>query len=323
MSNFKSQISNMKKLLFSFVVALMSATMWAAETEYLPISVMAADKPESFPNGAKALLENKLTQLLTRNGIAGIDYLGQFVLTVTTTPLDKDVIPGPPMKISQRMEMNLFIVDAYAKTIFSSTSVTVKGIGENENRCYLNALSHMPLQSQQISKFIAEGKAKIIEYYDHEAPNLIKKAQFLSKQKNYDEALFYVSLIPQQCKHYDAALAAGLEIYQQYLDNECNLNLAAARQAWAAEQNSNGARAAGEYLANILPDAGCYGEAMELYTEIKGKVLDDWKFEMKKYQDSVDLEKQRIDAMRQVGVAYGTHQPNNTTSIEFVRGGIY
>ena len=70
---------------------------------------------------------------------------------------------------------------------------------------------------------------------------------------------------------------------------------------------------------NILPDAGCYDEAMELYREIKGKVLDDWKFEMKKYQDGVDLEKQRIDAMRQVGVAYGNHQPAQTTSIEFLR----
>ena len=67
--------------------------MFAAETEYLPISVYAADNAETFPDGAKALIENKLTQLLTRNGIAGLDYLGQFLLTVTTTPIDKDVIP--------------------------------------------------------------------------------------------------------------------------------------------------------------------------------------------------------------------------------------
>ena len=120
--------------------------MMAAETQYLPISVYAADDTEHFPQGAKAMVENKLTQLLTRNGIAGLDYLGQFVLTVSTTPLDKDVIPGPPMKISEKMEMNLYIVDAYAKTIFSSTSFTVRGLGETENKCYMNALSRMPLQ---------------------------------------------------------------------------------------------------------------------------------------------------------------------------------
>ena len=248
-----------------------------------------------------------------------MDYMGQFILTITTTPLDKDIIPGPPMKISEKMEMNLYIVDAYAKTIFSTTSMTVKGLGETENKCYLNAITHMPLQTPQIAKFIDEGKTKIIEYYDHEGEQIMKKAQYLASQKQYEEALYWVSLIPQQSKHYDAALAAGLNIYQQYIDNQCNINLAAARQAWAAEQNKTGAYAAGEYLANILPDAKCYGEAMELYKEIKGKVLDDWKFEMKKYQDGVDLEKQRIDAARQVGVAYGTHQPSQTTSIEFLR----
>lgn len=309
----------MKKIFSIFVAALMSATMLAVETQYLPISVYAADDSESFPQGAKAMMENKLTQLLTRNGIAGLDYMGQFILTVTTTPLDKDVIPGPPAKISEKMEMNLYIVDAYAKTIFSSTSLTVKGLGETENKCYLNAISHMPLQSPQMTQFIEEGKAKIIEYYDHEGEALLKRAAYLAGQKNYEEALFIVSLIPQQSKHFDAALAAGLDIYQQYIDNQCNINLAAARVAWAAEQNSKGAYAAGEYLANILPDAGCYEEAMELYKEIKAKVLDDWKFEMKKYQDGVDIEKLRIDAARQVGVAYGTHQPAQTTSIEFLR----
>ena len=293
--------------------------MLAAETQYLPISVYAADDTESFPQGAKAMMENKLTQLLTRNGIAGLDYMGQFILTVTTTPLDKDIIPGPPAKIAEKMEMNLYIVDAYAKTIFSSTSLTVKGLGETENKCYLNAITHMPLQTPQMAQFIEEGKNKIIEYYDHEGEALLKKAAYLAGQKKYEEALFIVSLIPQQSKHYDAALAAGLDIYQQHIDNQCNINLAAARMAWAAEQNSKGAYAAGDYLANILPDAKCYDEAMELYKEIKGKVLDDWKFEMKKYQDGVDIEKLRIDAARQVGIAYGTHQPAQTTSIEFLR----
>lgn len=309
----------MKKIFSICIAALMSATMFAAETQYLPISVYAMDDQESFPQGAKAMIENKLTQLLTRNGIAGLDYMGQFILTVTTTPIDKDVIPGPPMKIREKMEMNLYIVDTYAKTIFSSTSMTVNGLGETENKCYLNAISHMPLQSPAIAKFVDEGKTKIIEYYDHEGEALIKKAHFLAAQKNYEEAMYWVSLIPQQSKHYDAALAAGQEIYQAYIDNQCYINLGKARQAWAAEQNAVGAAAAGEYLANIMPDAKCYGDAMALYKEIKGKVLDDWKFEMKQYQDGIDLQKLQIDAARQIGVAYGNHQPNKEVNIEFLR----
>ena len=309
------------KRIYSFLfAALLSTTLFAAETAFLPISVMAGDNVESFPAGAQALIENKLTQVLTRNGIAGLDYTGQFVLTVTTTPLDKDVIAGPPAKIAERMEMNLYIVDVLAKKVFASTSIKVRGLGETETKCYLNAISNMPLQSPELAKFIEEGKQKIIAYYDHETDNLIKQAQFLAKQKKYEEALSIVTIVPQQSAKYDAAMNCGLEIYQQYINNECDINLAKARQAWAAQQDAFGAAAAGEYLEKILPDAGCYGDAMALYKEIKGKVLDDWKFEMKLYQDDVDVKKLQINASKEVGVAYGKNQPKQNTTIEFLRG---
>lgn len=309
----------MKKLYTLCLAALMSASMLAAETEFLPICVYAADNTEKFPFGAKDFVESKLTQLLTRNGIAGMDYLGQFVLTVTATPLDKDVIPGPPAKIAEKMDLNLYIVDAYARTVFAATSMTVRGLGETENKCYMNAISRMPLQSEQVSRFIQEGKQKILDYYNHEAPMLIKRANHLAKQRNYEEALNLVALIPQQCEHYDAALQASEEIYQQYLNYECNANLAAARTAWAAEQNKEAAEKAGEYLALITPDQGCYGDAMKLYDEIRDKLLDDWKFQkMQVHKDTVQLESQRIEAQRQIGVAYGQHQPQQKTTIEFL-----
>lgn len=308
----------MKKLYSLALAALMSVSMLAAGTEYLPISVYAIDNLENFPAGAKAMIENKLTQLLTKNGIAGINSNGQFILTITTTPLDKDVIPGPPSKIAEKMEMNLYIVDAYAKNILSSTSITVRGLGETENKCYMDAISHMPLQTQQMSNFIAEGKQKIIAYYDNEGEAILAKAKNLAKQKQFDEALYMVSLIPQQSKHYKSAMTVGLDIYQQQINHACTVNLSAAKMAWVAEQNALGALAAGQYLENILPDAACYGEAMALYKEIKAKVLDDWKFEMKQHQDTIDLEKQRIDASRQVGVAYGNNQPKEKTTIEFL-----
>ena len=308
----------MKRTILSIALALMSLTLFAANTTFLPITVMVEDLTEPFPAGAKALMESKLTQVLTQNGIAGMDYQGQFALTVVAVPIDKDIIAGPPAKIAEKMELNLFIVDLYNKTIFSSTAINVRGLGETETKSYIDAIRRMPVQSKALTKFIDEGKAKIIDYYDAKAPQMIRKAQALCQQKEYGEALHILTLIPEECKYYDEALNAGVKVYQAYVDNQCNINLAAARQAWAAEQNSKGAYNAGEYLAQILPDAACYGEAMELYKEIKGKVLDDWKFEMKIYQDGVDIEKERIKAMRDIGVAWGEHQPKETYHLDFL-----
>ena len=145
------------------------------------------------------------------------------------------------------------------------------------------------------------------------------KARSLAKQKDFEQALFLMQSIPSECDKYVQAVELGNEIYQMYVDYLCDINLAKARTAWAAEQNSYGASAAGEYLSQIYPEAKCYGEAMALYSEIKGKVLDDWKFEMKMYQDGVDLERERINAWRDVGVAYGQGQQPTTTNIGFLR----
>ena len=308
----------MRKYILSIAMALLSLSLFAAGTTFLPISVVVGDLTEPFPIGAKDLTKSKLTQVLTKNGIAGMGYDGQFALTAVAVPLDKDIIPGPPAKIAEKMEFNLYIVDVYNKIIFSSISLNARGLGENETKSYMDAIKRMPVQSKEIAQFVEEGKKKIIQYFDEKAPVMIKKAEALAKQKQYEEALNIISLIPEECKYYDESLKVGVNIYQMYVDNLCNINLAAARQAWAAQQNSTGANLAGEYLAQILPDAACYGEAMELYKEIKAKVLADWKFEMKMYQDGVDLEKQRIQAMRDVGVAYGENQPRNNYRIDFL-----
>ena len=303
------------------IVCLLAAMSLLAQsnTQFLPISVVVDEQVEPFPATAKVQLQNKLTQLLTKNGVASMDYLNQFFLTAFVVPQTKDVVSSAPMKISETMDMTLYIADYTHKVVSASTSLTIRGIGDTESKCYMSALKNMPLNSPEIEKFVREGKEKIVAYYDYEATNILKKAQFLASTKQYEEALSMIVTIPTLCNKYDEALRVGLDIYQQYIDNQCAINLAAARQAWSAEQNSTGAKKAGEYLAKIQPDAGCYDEAMALYQEIKGKVLDDWKFEMKQYQDSVDIEKSKVNAMREVGVAFGKGQQPTTTNIGFVR----
>ena len=82
----------------------------------------------------------------------------------------------------------------------------------------------------------------------------------------------------------------------------------------AASPNAIGAPQAGVYLAAIEPDAKCYSEAVALYNEIKTNVGEDWKFEFK-YYDERSLERERINAYKEVGVAFGKGQQPSTTVI--------
>lgn len=290
-----------------------------AKTEYFPISVMIEPMVEPFPETATLQATNQLLSLLAQNGIASMSDNSQFVLTMFMVPQDKDVLPGPPMNIVETMEANFYIADVANKTVVATSAQTVKGMGRSETRAYMDALKHLKLNTPAMKQFVEDGKRKIIAYYDNEAPTIIQRALVLSEAHSYEEALFMLMTIPSQCKHYQQALSSGLSVFKAMQDYTCVQNLQQARMLWAAEQNATGATKAGEYLAQIYPDAACYGDAMKLYGEIKGKVLDDWKFEMKKYQDGVNLEAQRIEAARAVGVAYGQHQQQQTTNIGFLR----
>ncbi len=312
----------MKRICLLLIAGLLTCNMFAqssAKGSSISLAVYVGDLVEPFPMAAKAQVENKLHQLITKNGISSADYANQFVITAVATPLTKDILAGPPTQIAEKMEISFYIADVYNKTIFASSSVTTRGVGTTEAKSYMDALRRINLNTPALQEFISKGKAKIVDYYDSQAEKMFTKARALAKQHNYDEALFIVATIPSECKHYDAAIALGNEIFDQYNAYICNANLAAARSAWVSGQNSEAAALAGEYLAQIYPDAGCYDEAMKLYEEIKGKVLDDWHFAMKVYQDGVDLESSRINAWREIGVAYGENQPDEKVNIDFIK----
>lgn len=308
----------MKKMI-SMCMGLVMSAMLIAQTEYLPIRVYVEPVQEPFPHNAALQMENKLTQLLTKNGLASLSPESQFVMTVFAVPQNKEVLGTAPTTYLEQMEMTFYIADVMNKTIFSSTSQVVKGIGATDTKAYMDAIKKINIASPAMAEFVQQGKEKIIAYYDHEADHILAKARMQIKMKEYDAAIYTAMTIPTQCARYNDALAMMEEAYQGYVDQLCNENLAKAKAAWAAEQNSKGAAEAGVYLAEIYPDAKCYGDAEILYKEIKAKVLDDWKFEMKKYDDSVALESQRINAVKEVGVAYGNHQQPTSTNIGFLR----
>lgn len=284
----------------------------------IALKVVVEDAVEPFPAGAAQQISNKLNQLLTRNGIASSNYLGQFFITAFATPQQKEIVPSTPAQIAEVLEVSFYIADYQNQVIFATTTIPAKGVGPNENKAYMKAIQNINVNNPALQKFVDEGRAKIVDYYNQQAEFIMAKARSLANQKSYEEAIYMLTAIPTECEKYMAALDLSDEIYQQYIDYLCDVNLAQAKAAWAADQNSNGAYNAGEFLANIYPDAKCYGDAENLYREIKAKVLDDWKFEMKKYQDGVDLEMARIDAQKAIGVAYGTHQQPVSTNIGFL-----
>jgi hypothetical protein len=293
--------------------------------ERISLTPVVVDQIEELPPSAFSLLENKMQQIATKNGLGANSRTPRFIITVNLAVISKDVVSGPPMMIAMNIDATFYIADYQAKTVFSTKTISFKAVGTNTDKAYIDGIKSIRPESPEFKSFVEEGKNKIIAYYNDRCDFILQDAKALTSQKQYQEAIFQLTMVPDVCKdcYMKASNAIG-PIFKAYLDDLCNRNLAAARSIWIANPNSSGANEISVLLADILPDAACYGEAQKLVTDIKTKVLTDekrdWNFLMKRWNDSVSLESQRIKAYRDVGVAYGNHQPS---TVYHIRGWLW
>ena len=80
----------MKKSFIILLLAGMTLSVQAQSSQApeaaLALRVLVEEPVEPAPLASKQLIEQKLNTLLTQNGIASMDYLGQFFITARAIP---------------------------------------------------------------------------------------------------------------------------------------------------------------------------------------------------------------------------------------------
>ncbi len=285
----------------------------------IALSVIEDESTEGLPITEKRILANKLKQIATMNGLGAATF-SQFYISAAYAVTNKEVIPGAPTQYLIEGEITLFMGDFIDNKIFASSTFTSKGAGISEAKSFSGMLKRINPSSPQCRKFIQSGKEKILEYYNSQCDFILQKTKSLAETNQYEKALFILLNIPEVCK--DCYFSAQKEIkplYQQYINKRCPEYLNKARNAWVIDQSYSGAENAAEYLNKIDPEAGCFPEAQKLAAEIADKIrkIEDkvWSCRIQQYNDSVELEKLRIEAIRQIGVAYGENQQPTTINM--------
>ena len=286
----------------------------------IALAAFVPQQIDKMPEAANSLLTNKLSQIATNSGMGGSAANERFIITANVNVITKDIMPSAPPLTSFTLEVTLYIGDGIEGTKFNSTSISVKGVGENETKAYIAALKNISPSNAKIQTFVEEGKTRIIEFYNSKCDFILKEAQTLSARNEYDGAISKLVSIPEVCKAcYDKAMDAVAPIYQKQIDRECKVKLMEANTAWSSAQDVNGAEIAGGLLSQIDPGASCYKEAAALNSKIaqRMKELDqrEFKAQLKQQQDNVDLQKARIKAARDIGVAYGNNQPKTVYKV--------
>ncbi len=220
-----------------------------------------------------------------------------------------------PAKTVLDLTVTLYVADRNTGTTFSSTSFDLNGVGNSEPQAYNNASRQLKAQNRELKDFGDKARTEVIAWYDRNIDNIINKARTEAAMRDYDSALWRLLSVPECCKGYDRAVAEAKVVYQQYVNRQCEENLAQAQAAWMAGYTLENAQVASVFLSEIYPDAACYKEAQELVKEIKKHMGERWKFEMHQWDTLMDVEKQRLTHAREIALAYAQNQPQTVISV--------
>lgn len=287
------------------------------------LSTYVPEQIEGMPVAAMSSLENKLNQIASANGMGGNSFSSRFIITANVNVVSKDITPTAPPMHAYTLDVTFYIGDGIDGVKFSSYSVNLKGVGENETKAYLSALKNLKTNDSQYQGFIDKGKARIVEYYNSRCDFILKESQSLVSGNEFDAAIYNLTSVPEVCADcYSKCMDAVGPIYQKQIDRDCQLKLTEANAIWAANQDIDAANTAGEILSTIELLASCYKSALALNDKISKRVkaIDnrEWNFRLKQQEDEINIRKASIDAAKAIGAAYGKGQPSSV--IYNVRG---
>lgn len=307
----------MKRYLIFFSLLYFFGINIVAQECDMPLSVIIPNQVEALDATSESQITNKLRHIAVQNGIGGGMAASPFALTASVDIINKEIISGSPTKYIYVLNVNLFIIDTHDQKIYSSASVEVRCAGNSQTKAYVSGIRQLSPSNAEVQAFIEKGKKKMLDYYDRNYAHIIKRSKVQASLRNYEEALFNLMSIPECCVGYDAAIAEVKSVYKQFVDRQCVENLAQAQAAWMSGYTNENAAVASVFLSEIYPDAACYEDAQTLVQEIKKHMGERWKFELKRWDDSVSIELQRMKYAREVAMAFAQNQPKENVNFIF------
>jgi hypothetical protein len=295
----------LKSLLFLQLFIFSYFCQSQEEVGKISLSLVMPEALEKVDYAQLSKLETKINTLTSNYGIGSSGYNNNFIIYPKFAIYDVSVIEGGMQNITVvTIDFSLFICQSDNNLIFSSITKTLKGSGRDEYSAVNNAIQLIPAKDGDFELFINSGKQKINKYYEDNCDRILSNATSLSKSVNYEEALGILMQVPREVPCYEKIKEKSLEIYMLYLNKKCKSQLSEG-DALIANQNYDQAL---NVLLQIDPISDCFNEAQNRIKSIENKITeqkkDERELEIKKYENEVELEKKRIEAIKEIAVAY-------------------
>jgi hypothetical protein len=305
----------MKNIYFLIIASFFFLGSKAQETieiGKISLSVVMPKNMENLNDSQLSKLDTKISQIVTISGLSDSGYNNNFVIYPKFAVNETNVVEGGMQNITiVNAELSLFVKQVDNNILFSTISKTIKGSGSNKELAITNAMTKIATTDPDYKAFIEKSKAKIIQYYETKCSDIIKKSDGFVKTQQFEEALGLLMSVPDAVSCYGQVQVKAIEAYKGFQKKNCTKQMQLAKNSIAANDYVGTLN----ILSEIDPASPCFKDSQNMAKTVELKVTAEekkqWDFQMKQYNDSVSLERQRVDAIKEIAVSYYKSQTSN------------
>lgn len=281
----------LKSLLFFLLIA---SSIKAQNTDFT-IGIIMPDASMNINQAQIQKVETKIAQIINNSNEAIVGYNNDFVVYPILSVEDISVVEGGMQNLTvATINFSLIVKQISSNLVYNSISKKLKGSGNNNALAISNAFSQIKSNDEIYSQFIKTAITKVLKYYTDNCKLLVQNADNAASRNEYEQALGILQSIPSSSATcYNEAQKKSIDIYKKYQKIICAKNINKAKAEIAVKNFS----AALDALEVIDPTSSCGVEVKKLIAQISSKVD-------KKYIEELDLEKLRINAIKEIGKAY-------------------
>ena len=205
--------------------------------------------------------------------------------------------------------------DVVENKVFESYTFTSMGVGINENKSFINAITKIKTSNPQFTEFIGKSKEKILQYFASRCEQIILEAKQQAANHNYQQAIYQLMQVPNICDCAERCQTLMIEYYDAYTETTAAILLNEAKSKWASSPNADGAAIAADVIAQIPAGTKVQPQLDVLIAEINQKLREDekrdWEFKMQQYNDEIARQKREFALRKQqqeADIAYRDRQ---------------
>lgn len=285
------------------------------------LSVVMPQNEEKISSSNFAKIKSKIKQIISKNDVAATGYYSDFVIYPSIEIYDEETVDAglSPVTIIKG-DFSLFVKQVSTNNLFGSMTIGFKGAGSSKKKAIKNGIYKLNSNHPEFQKYLTSIKGKVVDYYQKNCANLISEADKYNRSNKQELALTTLLAIPAGVTSCNSKVKARvMQYYRSYSNKVCEQKMQSAK-GYVTEKEFSKAL---DILRSIDPNSKCRNTSLSLMRNMKSSIdkADKRAYDMtmKMYTDQVDLEKSKIQAIKEISTTYYKNQPDRNTNIHVIR----